>query len=416
VWHGDCSFENARFARGYEELHLLDPLPVIVFSHLRWDSVFQRPHHLVTRLARTRPVLFVEEPVPAEGGVPDSWDLQFPQPRLVVCRPVIEDSGYGFEQAPLPVLQKMTGQLLHWQGVRDHLAWLYTPLAHPVARALEPTLTVYDCMDELSAFLGAPRELLARREAELLRDASVVFTGGPSLYRAKRPLHPNVHCFPSSVDAGHFRRARQLAEADDQAHLPGLRLGFYGVIDERLDRELLDALAGSHPEWQIVLVGPVAKIDPATLPRRANLHYLGPRDYCDLPAYLAGWDACLLPFALNGATRYLSPTKTLEYMAAERPIVTTPIPDVVDAYAEIVHVGEGPAGFVAACERALAEGGALRAARVRRMREVLRRTSWDATLERMLREAERAAGRASRPALRLRDGLGLRAAASGIEA
>jgi glycosyltransferase involved in cell wall biosynthesis len=216
-----------------------------------------------------------------------------------------------------------------------------------------------------------------------------MFTGGPSLFRAKQARHPNVHCFPSSVDAAHFRVARtgddrtRVAEAEDQAGLPHPRLGFYGVIDERLDLNLVDFTARAHPEWQIVLVGPVVKIDPAILPRRENIHYYGQRTYDDLPRYLAGWDVCLLPFARNEATRFISPTKTLEYMAAELPIVSTPITDVAEPYGDIVYLGDTPEEFLAACEAALNSGAEERAGRAAQMRRVLAGTSWDVTVSAM---------------------------------
>jgi glycosyltransferase involved in cell wall biosynthesis len=221
-------------------------------------------------------------------------------------------------------------------------------------------------------------------EAALLECADVMFTGGPSLYRAKQARHPNVHCFPSSVDAAHFRQAREgMAEAEDQASIPHPRLGFYGVIDERLDLRLLDAVAEARPDWHIVLVGPVVKIDPASLPRRPNIHYFGQRSYDDLPRYLAGWDVCLLPFARNDATRFISPTKTLEYMAAELPIVSTPITDVAEPYGNIVYLGSTPEEFLAGCEAALAAGPEERASRCDRMRRILAGTSWDVTVAAM---------------------------------
>jgi UDP-galactopyranose mutase len=242
-------------------------------------------------------------------------------------------------------------------------------------------------MDELSLFLGAPPELLSREEA-LLESADVMFTGGPSLYRAKQARHSNVHCFPSSVDAAHFRAARAgdpsaVAEAEDQAGLPRPRLGFFGVIDERLDLALLDHIAQARPEWQIVLVGPVVKIDPDSLPRRPNIHYFGQRSYDELPRYLRGWDVCLLPFAMNDATRFISPTKTLEYMAAELPIVSTPITDVVEPYGDMVYLGATPEEFLAACEAALSSSPDERARRSAQMRRVLAGTSWDVTVSAM---------------------------------
>jgi glycosyltransferase involved in cell wall biosynthesis len=366
---------------------------IVVFSHLRWNFVYQRPQHLLSRLAATRPVFFIEEPEFDAHG-PVRWERSSPHPNVTVLRPrtPIEAPGFTSEQLPLlaPLMQDLASEL---ESARI-VAWLYTPLALPLLRALSPEVVVYDCMDELSLFLGAPPELLPR-EAELLRCADVMFTGGPSLYRAKQVRHPNVHCFPSSVDAAHFRSARegqpsQVAEAVDQAALPHPRLGFYGVIDERLDIGLLDYLAEHRPDWQFVLVGPVVKIDPATLPHRPNVHYFGQRSYDELPGYLVGWDVCLLPFALNEATRFISPTKTLEYMAAERPIVSTPITDVAEPYRDVVYLGSTPEEFLAACDAALGAAPEERARRAARMREVLAGTSWDVTvaaMEKLIAEA-----------------------------
>jgi glycosyltransferase involved in cell wall biosynthesis len=219
----------------------------------------------------------------------------------------------------------------------------------------------------------------------------MVFTGGPSIYNYKKDRHPNVYCFPSSVDAAHFHQVvKGIAEAPDQAQLPHPRLGFFGVIDERFDVPLLDALAKAHPEWQIVIVGPVVKIDPATLPNHPNIFYTGQRNYAQLPSYLVGWDVCLLLFALNDATRFISPTKTLEYMAAERPIVSTPITDVVQPYGDIVSIGDTHESFIAACEHALAASPQEREQQIEAMRKVLSQTSWDATalaMEQLIEEA-----------------------------
>ncbi|HEX7635342.1 MAG TPA: FAD-dependent oxidoreductase, partial [Noviherbaspirillum sp.] len=260
---------------------------------------------------------------------------------------------------------------------------LYTPMALPLLQELQPRLVVYDCMDELASFWNAPKQLL-QRESGLLKVADLVFTGGRSLYYSKRDRHPNVHCFPSSVDAAHFAHALDRANSHP-AHreIPGPRLGFYGVIDERFDAGLIANVADAHPQWQIVLVGPVVKIDPATLPHRANIHYLGQQPYEALPQFLAGWEVCLLPFALNESTRFISPTKTLEYMAAELPIVSTPVNDVAEAYGDIVAIAGDARAFIAACEAALLAPPEEHARKVDKMRRVLASTSWDATAEKM---------------------------------
>lgn len=363
------------------------PLPLVVFSHLRWDFVYQRPQHVLSRLAARRPVYVVEEPV-FDGG-PARWERQSPAPGVTILRPHTPVEEPGFSDAQVEAIRPLVAELAAVLGPCD--VWFYTPLALPLLEALDGPgssvrAVVYDCMDELSAFDHAPAALLDR-ERELLARADLVFTGGPSLYRAKRDRHPRVHCFPSSVDAAHFGRARPdapaLEEPADQREIPHPRLGFFGVIDERLDRALIGELAAARPEWHVVMVGPVVKIDPASLPQAPNLHWLGPKRYDELPAYLAGWDVCLLPFARCKATEFISPTKTLEYMAAERPVVSTPITDVAEPYGDVVYLADGPEAFLAACEATLRASPRQRAANVADMRDAVARTSWDATAGQM---------------------------------
>ncbi len=274
------------------------PAPLLVFSHLRWDFVWQRPQHLISRLAKGRPVYFFEEPIGDANGA--AWlERREVASGVTVCRPHTTISAPGFHDDQMDQLRTLVAQLRDDDALNELIVWFYTPMALPLADGLAPRAIVYDCMDELSAFRNAPAQLLDR-EAELLRRCDVVFTGGPSLYRAKKDRHSRVHCFPSSVDVAHFGRARDEAiDAPDQAGLPRPRLGFFGVIDERFDIPLIDAVARARPDWQISLVGPVVKIDSASLPRHANVHYFGQRTYEELPAFLAGWDVCLLPFARN---------------------------------------------------------------------------------------------------------------------
>ncbi len=365
--------------------------PLVVFSHLRWDFVTQRPQHLLSRLAAKRPVLFVEEPVfdaEVEAGKDAFAERIDAAPGVTVVRvhTGLREGGFtsGQTAAVVPVVQALGAEA----GEVD--VWFYTPLALPLLEALPETgVVVFDVMDELSAFDFAPPELLAQEQA-LLDRADVVFTGGPSLYRAKRDRHANAHQFTSSVDAAHFAQALTAADPADQAGIPHPRLGFFGVIDERLDTALVGAVAQTRPDWQIVMIGPVVKIDAGSLPQAPNLHWLGGRDYADLPAYLGGWDVALLPFARNRSTEFISPTKTLEYMAAETPIVSTPITDVAEPYGGIVGLASTPAEFVAACAAALDETDGQRNARVDAMRGVLAATSWDRTaaaMETLIEEA-----------------------------
>jgi UDP-galactopyranose mutase len=328
---------------------------LICFSHLRWRFVFQRPQQLMSRFAATYRVLFWEEPIhPAGCTMPavrvdndEVNDVTVLTPELPAGLSAAE------EQAALRTL--LDAELAARAPVA--VRWYYTPMMLPFSAHLAADCTVYDCMDELSAFQNPPAGLLDR-ERELLAAADVVFTGGSSLYEAKKDRHHNVHAFPSSIDAGHFGAARgAIDEPEDQAQIAGPKLGFAGVVDERMDIDLLAAVADAHADWSIVVIGPVVKIDPASLPQRPNLHFLGARDYADLPAYMSGWDVSLMPFALNDATRFISPTKTPEYLAAGLPVVSTPIIDVVRHYGplEAVQIARSPDEFIIACEVALAQ-------------------------------------------------------------
>ncbi|GGZ00914.1 glycosyltransferase [Pseudoduganella plicata] len=352
---------------------------IIVFCHLRWDFVFQRPQHLLTRLAKHYKIVLVEEPIYHDGE--SFMHNREVAPNVTVCQPHTSVQQPGFHDDQIPLLQPMVDKLVP-EG-EDPIVWFYTPMALPLLPQLHASVVVYDCMDELSAFKNPPRQLL-QRETALLNIADLVFTGGPSLYEAKRTRHANAHCFSSSVDAQHFAQALDRAASHpDQAAIPHPRLGFYGVIDERLDTDLVAAVADANPDWQVVLVGPVVKIDPANLPQRPNLHYLGQRSYDELPKFLAGWDVCLMPFALNDATKFISPTKVLEYMAAELPIVSTAIRDVEQPYSHVVAIGHSPEEFVAHCKAALEQSAEQKAQQVEKMRQVVAKTSWENTASRM---------------------------------
>lgn len=357
------------------------PPVLLVLCHLRWNFVYQRPQHLMSRLAGRWRVLFVEEPVRCDGL---AWleciDLG---PNLQVLVPHTPVAAAGFHDDQLPIQTALLDGFLRQEGVAADVAWLYTPMALPMVASLSPRCVVYDCMDELTAFKHAPRQL-RQRESALCKQAHLVLTGGPSLYEAKRHLHANIHCLPSAVDAAHFTPASLCPESNHareaqalQVHLPRPRLGYYGVIDERLDMGLVAALADARPDWCFVMAGPVVKIDPATLPQRDNLHWLGMQPYDRLPYLLADWDVALMPFALNESTRFISPTKTLEYMAGGKPVVSTPIRDVIDLYGDAVIVADGAEAFIAGCETLLGEDVGARSRRATSMAAAVRRHSWD---------------------------------------
>jgi UDP-galactopyranose mutase len=345
-------------------------LPIVCCSHLRWDFVFQRPQHLLSRAPAG--ALFFEEPI---DGPARSLRLSR-DGAVTVATPVVPAD----DPAPTDALRLLLSAAVDEVGYERYVAWYYTPAALRFSDLLSPDVVVYDCMDDLTGFANAD-PLLPRLEQRLLERADVVFTGGHALHGRVRDRHPHVHAFPSSVDAAHFATARTTVEDPaDQAALPGPRIGFAGVIDERMDLALLRGVALARPDWTFVLLGPVAKIDPTAVPADLpNVHALGMKPYAELPSYFAGWDVAVMPFAKNRATRYISPTKTLEYLAAGLPVVSTSITDVVEPYgrAGAVRIADDVGGFVAAIEEDLA--GEDRARRRMRGQELLARTTWDRT-------------------------------------
>lgn len=356
---------------------------LIVFSHVRWGFVYQRPQHLMSRLARHWRVLFVEEPVHDSKA---AWlEEQWLDKHLTVLVPHTPLPEPGFDGEQQPVMQRLLAKYLQQRGQPVDVAWLSTPMAWPLARTLRPACVIYDCMEDVSAG-GTLSESIEQSELDLLGHATLVLTDGPSLYEARRDQHPSVVCLPSAVDAVHYapdhlhpgsaqaRHARALQEA-----LPRPRLGFFGVINERFDAELLAELADAHPQWSLIMAGPVAGIDTATLPHRPNIHWLGLQPYARLPYLLAGWDLCLMPYKVNDSTRCINPIKTLEYMAGGKPVVSTPIHDVVWMHSDAVAIAPRGRAFVQSCERLLAESPADRSQRELAMLAAVSASSWDRT-------------------------------------
>ena len=360
----------------------IDAKPDLVcFSHLRWDFVYQRPQHLLTRCAKDRRVFFIEEPKFGSGSM--RLEVRECQGGVHVVVPHLP-AGLESEVAVAAVLKDMVQRFFLDNGIRDFVAWYYTPMALSFTDHLKPIAYIYDCMDELSAFKGADARL-QQYEKALFGRAHLVFTGGHTLYEAKKDQHRAVYAFPSSIDRVHFAKARgKQPDPVDQKAIPHPRLGFFGVIDERFDIELLDSAAVARPDWQFVMIGPVVKIDPSALPLRPNIHYLGPKSYEEWPAYLSGWDVALLLFARNEATRFISPTKTPEYLAAGRPVISTSITDVVRPYGEqgLVDIADTAEELIAAAERVLAPDYD-HTQWLQRVDSFLAGTSWDQTWSEM---------------------------------
>jgi len=361
--------------------------PLIVHSHLRWDFVWQRPQQLLSRFAESAPVLFVEEPLFADDVVHARLDLGTPTPNVTRAVPVLPGALRDDGDRALTEVRSLLFAALARGGplagrFTAPVQWFYTPMPAPtMLGAFGERAVVYDCMDELSKFRFAPRELV-ERERLLMSRADVVFTGGHKLWRSKSRLHDNVHFFGCGVDSAHFAKAR-LSDTPTPADLADVDvpvLGYYGVIDERVDYALVRALAEANPDCVVAMVGPVVKVDPRELPQAPNIRWLGQKTYAELPTYAKAFDVCLMPFALNEATEYINPTKTLEYMAAGKPIVSTPIADVLHHFASVVAVGDTPESFVRAVRAALE---APDPARIARGIGMAKDNTWEAIVARM---------------------------------
>lgn len=353
---------------------------LVCFSHLRWNFVYQRPHHLFVRGVKERRVFYVEEPKIDRG--PNRVIVNQDASGVNIVVPYLHETVFRFESAH--ILRGLMNQFLEENEIRDYIAWYYNPRAFNYTNHLKHTFTVYDVMDDLASFNGAPKDMLDF-ETMLFQEADIVFTGGHSLYDAKRHLHKDIHPFPSSIDIQHFSRARSgPKEPQDQARIPRPRIGFFGVIDERIDYSLIERIARVRPDWQIIMIGPFAKVEEKDLPKAENVHYLGKKSYEDLPNYLGGWDVAILPFARNRATRYISPTKTPEYLAGGIPVVSTPIKDVVRPYGDygVATIAEGDE-FITSIEDTINRTPNEHQEWLERVEKILKGSSWDETWKKM---------------------------------
>ncbi|MBC8005296.1 MAG: glycosyltransferase [Verrucomicrobia bacterium] len=353
---------------------------IICFSHLRWNFVFQRPQHLLTRWAKDSRVFYFEEPIMGNFDSNFLKTVYSKNLNLTVITPHIKN--HTRENEINHYLKESVHELIKWYNISDYLLWYLTPMAVEFTDDLHPKSIVYDSMDELSCFKGAHPNML-KNENILFSIADVVFTGGHNLYEFKKDRHHNIHPIPSSIDQSHFESGLGSSDPADQAQIPHPRVGFFGVLDERLDIELLDKMASQMPEVHFVMVGPVVKIDPEQLPQHENIHYLGQKSYEELPYYLAHWDVAFLPFAKNDSTRFISPTKIPEYLAAGKPVVSTSIRDVVMPYGEMgmVEIADSVNDFTSAIYRLLEQGDNIGWQMM--VKDHLKENSWDLTWSKM---------------------------------
>jgi glycosyltransferase involved in cell wall biosynthesis len=368
---------------------------IIAFSHLRWSFVWQRPQQFLSRFAQSHPVLFIEEAdCILEPGDEPGYVIETPQENITVARLQLrKDIGRGpeFEQTA----QELVGQIINEIDTEGRFArpllWFYNPMDTPWAvDQFNRRGVVYDCMDELSQFKFAPERLI-ENEKELLEKADIVFTGGYELWTRKRQQHANSHFFGCGVEYDHFSKAQQETTEipEDARDIARPVLGWFGVIDERMDYDLVAEMAAKKPEWNFVMAGPVVKVSFDDLPKAPNIHWLGQKDYAVLPNYCKAFDVCMMCFAINEATEFINPTKALEYLATGRPVISTPVRDVVRQYTEYVDIAANAEEFIEAAERALSNPDRTR---IEKGIEKSQQCSWESTVSRMQELIEQAIG------------------------
>lgn len=352
---------------------------LVCFSHIRWNFVYQRPQHLLTRFAKCFRVFYIEDPIFSADS--DRYDITLTTENVAIVVPHLQ-----YESSRHDVIhrqQELLHNLFDEEKLSNCIFWYYSPAALPITEHLSARLIIYDCMEEVRS-IGHHKEL-KELETSLFAKADIVFTAGHSLYEAKKKFHARVFSFPSSIDKSHFDHARSISfDPPDQDSIPHPRLGFYGVVDERIDIELLETVARLRPNWNFVVIGPVAKIDPSRLPNFHNIHYLGMKSYSELPHYLAGWKIAMIPFVHNEATRFISPTKTPEYLAAGIPVISTPITDVIRPYGNkgLVRIAGTAEEFVRVAEEELEVED--RSEWLERVDEFLAQQSWNKTWGEMM--------------------------------
>lgn len=365
-------------------------LEFVVISQVPWDYLWQRNHHTMARISRRARVLYAT-PIPTITAAKEGKDACLLEggmhgENLMHYRPVVL-----WGESKLDSVRKLNRLFLKnsliWHAGRNGMGgcrrvlWFYFPTYESLVGRLEEDLVVYDIQDEYSAFSWYPRDT-ARRERDLLSKCDLVFTGTLQLRKRKEEYNRRIHFVQCGVESEHFSSAREVETAlpQDVAALPRPVLGYFGLVDTRIDIAMLEEVASKRPGWTILLIGP-AHIETS----KPNIRMIGTRDYKELPRYLRGFDICLIPFVLNENTRNLNPTKLLEYFAAGKPVITAPIPDVVELYPDLVEFASTAEEFIGAAERLLSGEGEEK--RNRRIKEATE-NSWDAMVERMLSHIE----------------------------
>jgi glycosyltransferase involved in cell wall biosynthesis len=296
----------------------------------------------------------------------------------------------GVERLNRTLLTASVRHFARRAGLERPILWTFLPTTVTLVGRLGESRVIYHCVDEYAAFAGVPREAFRRMEHDLVRRADLVITSADSLCQERRRLNPSTFFVSHGVDVAHFSRTLdpEMAPAPEVRGLPGPVVGFFGLLAEWVDLEMIREMARRRPDWSFVLVGK-ATVDTAALRAMPNVRLLGQKPYASLPAYCRAFDVGLIPFKRDELTEKANPLKLREYLAAGLPVVSSDLPEV-RKYKDLVHLANGADGFIAAVERALRERSET-AARARV--DAMKHESWEARVEEISELIEGAHGR-----------------------
>ena len=353
---------------------------LICFSHLRWDFVYHRPQHLLTRFATKFRVFYIEDPIFYEGD--DKYEVFITKSNVWRVIPML--SKRKLRTSIVNRQKFLLNSLFSIFEIKEYIFWYYNPQALDISNHFSPLKIIYDCVEEISVQKNFTPQL-EKLEKELLSKSDLVFTSGINLFNSKRKFNNNIHLFPCSLDKEHFSKARfHLVEPPDQSSIPHPRIGYFGVIDERFDYKLLAEVAKARPHWHFIIIGPVVRIDKSELPQNKNIHYLGGKSYDILPKYLSRWEVAMIPYKNNLTTHFINPAKTPEYLAGGKPVISTSITDIKKSFGDkkLVTIVNTSFQFINGIEHEL--HGKNKKEWLQKVDVFLNTTSWDKTYSNML--------------------------------
>ncbi|MDP8225424.1 MAG: glycosyltransferase [Candidatus Lernaella stagnicola] len=361
------------------------PRQILMFSTADWDApLWTNKQQVASRLAKYFDIIYVE-PLAAVGAGQrkllggDSYTADC---GVTVYRPPAAapfgNKIWSVNRANIAYASRGVKSIMREKGFSRPIFWCYPPTAQPFLTQIDSAVSCYDCVDEYSAFPGAWAIVTRKMEQRLLKSVDAVFTTAQSLFEAKRPYNKHTYFVPNVADFGHFHKATTAKPIGRIRNIKRPVIGFVGAVNYKLDGELLATLFRLRPNWSFVFIGPDCGFGVDQLIRHRNAHFWGRKDIDELPAIMAGFDVCMIPYKLNRYIEGVLPLKFFEYLATGKPVVATKMAEL-EKYTPMVDLITTPEDFVNAVERRLADDPH----REQRL-ALARANSWEHRIERML--------------------------------